>query len=617
MGEHAKPKPRKTTPWENFLNARILVDSMNDGLGVIDSEKIFVYVNSRFGQILGYSVGEMVGRKLTSFLNTENKIIVEENIHRRRMGEPSQYELEWTSKDGSLVPTIVSGTPILDKDGRHAGSFAIVTDISQRKKAERALEDNERFLSGVFASIQDGISILDTDMAIVRVNHTMEKWYSHAMPLVGQKCYVAYHSRDLPCDVCPTIKTLNTGQPAHELVPLTGAGRVVNGWLDLFSFPMFDSQTGRMTGVIEYVRDVTSQKAAEESLRENEARMRGILSSLHETMVVVFDRAGSVVSSWSPTQLDERYGINTKDQLTLDAMLSPVEVEIKKRQIEHVFTTGLAIRDRYNTQMPGGGFWHDVTLSPMWDAAGRVSAVVGFIRDITDLMRAEWQLRNVRDRSLLYLDIMGHDLRNQLQVILASTTLLQERTSDPVATELLEQAVAAAEKCAKIISKVKATEDIFSTPIQTRSLTLALRRCIEALRSIYPEVQVEESYLAEDAAVPADDFLEHLLWNVVENAFEHNPKDRKTLWVTLREQDEGYEVSIADNGHGIPDKVKSSLFDMSRRYGGVGLHQSKQIVEKYGGLIHVIDRVPGEPGQGAEFRIWLPRAHGTAFDWRE
>jgi signal transduction histidine kinase len=334
-------------------------------------------------------------------------------------------------------------------------------------------------------------------------------------------------------------------------------------------------------------------------------------------MVVVFDRAGSIVSSWSPTHLDERYGINTKDQLTLDAMLSPVEVEIKKRQIEHVFTTGVAIRDRYNTQMPGGGFWHDITLSPMWDAAGRVSAVVGFIRDITDLMRAEWQLRNVRDRSLLYLDIMGHDLRNQLQVILGSTTLLQERTSDPVATELLEQAVSAAEKCAKIISKVKDTEDIFSTPIQTRSLTLALRRCIDALRSIYPEVQVEESYLVEDAKVPADDFLEHLLWNVVENAFEHNPEDRKTVWITLREQDEGYEVSIADNGHGIPDKVKWSLFDMSRRYGGVGLHQSKQIVEKYGGLIHVIDRVPGEPGQGAEFRIWLPRAHGTAFDWRE
>jgi signal transduction histidine kinase len=47
---------------------------------------------------------------------------------------------------------------------------------------------------------------------------------------------------------------------------------------------------------------------------------------------------------------------------------------------------------------------------------------------------------------------------------------------------------------------------------------------------------------------------------------------------------------------------------VTRRYGGVGLLQSKQICDKYGGRIEVRDRVPEQPGEGAEFAIWLPKA---------
>ncbi len=90
---------------------------------------------------------------------------------------------------------------------------------------------------------------------------------------------------------------------------------------------------------------------------------------------------------------------------------------------------------------------------------------------------------------------------------------------------------------------------------------------------------------------------------------EHNPRPDKHIWLTLEEVDEGFEARIADDGKGIPDTVKDGLFDVSRRYGGVSLHQTKEIVDKYGGRIKVTDRVPGTPEEGAEFCIWLPRAN--------
>lgn len=135
--------------------------------------------------------------------------------------------------------------------------------ILERKKSEESLKKSERFLSNVFDSIQDGLSVLDKEMNIVRVNPVMEKWYAHAMPLVGKKCYEAYHGRSSRCEVCPTKKSLESGKSGHEIVTKTGPGGKVVGWMDLYSFPLFDAITGQLTGVIEYVRDITERKLAE------------------------------------------------------------------------------------------------------------------------------------------------------------------------------------------------------------------------------------------------------------------------------------------------------------------------------------------------------------------
>ena len=65
------------------------------------------------------------------------------------------------------------------------------------------------------------------------------------MPLVGKKCYEAYHLRDTACDICPTRKTFETSHSAYEVVPKVGTGGEVTGWIDLYSFPLIDKKTGR------------------------------------------------------------------------------------------------------------------------------------------------------------------------------------------------------------------------------------------------------------------------------------------------------------------------------------------------------------------------------------
>jgi len=147
---------------------------------------------------------------------------------------------------------------------------------SGRKCAEKTLLEEERLLASLFSSIQDGISILDNDLNIIRVNPAMEKWYAHAGPLMGKKCYEAYYLQNEPCKVCPTIQTFKTGKAAYEVVAKKGTGGEIVGWLDLYSFPLVDTETGKMKGVIEYVRDITEAKKAEEERQKSEEASRRI-----------------------------------------------------------------------------------------------------------------------------------------------------------------------------------------------------------------------------------------------------------------------------------------------------------------------------------------------------
>jgi signal transduction histidine kinase len=161
-------------------------------------------------------------------------------------------------------------------------------------------------------------------------------------------------------------------------------------------------------------------------------------------------------------------------------------------------------------------------------------------------------------------------------------------------------------RCARLIGEARATEQLMIVPMEERSLNLAAAGCIRAISSRV-KADFDTSFSTQDAMINADEYLELLISNLLMNAVEHNPREDKRVWVKLREREDAFILSIADNGPGITDASKAGVFDMSRRFGGLGLHQSKQITDKYGGEILVVDRVAGDHSKGAEFKIRFPR----------
>ncbi|MHA2396381.1 MAG: PAS domain-containing protein, partial [Candidatus Thorarchaeota archaeon] len=160
---------------EEAIRYRALVDSMNDGFGIVDDGGIFTYVNSHFAKMLEYSEDQMIGKALLDFADDKNKKVIRENVRKRAKGEATQYEVEWTKSNGNQVPTIVSGAPIIDDEGNHRGSFAVITDITEQRASREALEESAEMMRRIFEDSQLGIELFDSEGILIAANRAALK----------------------------------------------------------------------------------------------------------------------------------------------------------------------------------------------------------------------------------------------------------------------------------------------------------------------------------------------------------------------------------------------------------------------------------------------------------
>ncbi|MFB3886026.1 MAG: PAS domain S-box protein [Thermodesulfobacteriota bacterium] len=208
------------------------------------------------------------------------------------------------------------------------------------RKVKKEFKERERFFTSVFESIQDGISILDKDMNIIQTNPVMERWYSHAMPLVGKKCYEVYHARKERCEVCPSYQTIEKKESAYEVVPKVGPGGKVVGWLDLYSFPLWDAKTGQMRGVIEYVRDITDRQRMEDELHRTEEETR----RLAQENAITAEIGRIVGSTLNIDEVYERFAEELRKLISFDRVSIAI-INHKNRTLTPAYVIGAAIED--------------------------------------------------------------------------------------------------------------------------------------------------------------------------------------------------------------------------------------------------------------------------------
>ena len=123
---------------------RLLIERMNEGFVATDRDNRIDLVNAKFIEMLGHSREELHGRYLGDLCDADNRSRLEQQEERRRHGLAAPYEVTWTARDGRKIDTVVSPTSLQDADGRFIGSFAVVTDVTERKRSEEQRRRLER-----------------------------------------------------------------------------------------------------------------------------------------------------------------------------------------------------------------------------------------------------------------------------------------------------------------------------------------------------------------------------------------------------------------------------------------------------------------------------------------
>ncbi|HEY9726048.1 MAG TPA: PAS domain S-box protein [Chroococcales cyanobacterium] len=153
---------------------RRILETASEGIWTLDAENKTVFANRKIAQMLGYTVDEMLGMSLFAFMDEEGKAIAQINLERRHHGIEEQHDFKFRRKDGSVMWAIVSATPLFDAAGQYAGAFGMITDITDRKRAEEALRQQvlrEQLIARISQRIHQSLNleeILNTTVAEVR-----------------------------------------------------------------------------------------------------------------------------------------------------------------------------------------------------------------------------------------------------------------------------------------------------------------------------------------------------------------------------------------------------------------------------------------------------------------
>ncbi|ACC85009.1 EAL and GGDEF domain-containing protein [Nostoc punctiforme] len=142
---------------------RRIVQTATEGIWLLDKDNCTTFVNQQMATMLGYTIEEMLGATLFSFMDSEGLEIANSCLSRRYQGIQEAHDFKFRCQDGSDLWAIISCAPLLDDQGNYAGALGMVTNITDRKLAEAALQESKQRLDGILCSLEDVIWSISAD----------------------------------------------------------------------------------------------------------------------------------------------------------------------------------------------------------------------------------------------------------------------------------------------------------------------------------------------------------------------------------------------------------------------------------------------------------------------
>jgi PAS domain S-box-containing protein len=272
---------------ESEQKYRELFDSSRDGFVIVDVKGRFIDANPAYCKMLGYTMDEL--RQKENFFEItpkqwhdwERQEIWDKQLVQK--GRAGLYEKEYRRKDGKVFPVELQSLSVRDEQGKIRYFWAIVRDITERKRAEAATEDAHQRLLTVLDSINAIIYVSDMESYdILFINKHARKIFGD---IEGKKCWNMIQSNQSgPCDFCTNPSLVDAGNNPTGIYRWEYQNINTGRWYDCQdrAIKWIDGRIVRLQIGI----DITARKRTEEKLRESETRNRTILKAVPDLMFI-------------------------------------------------------------------------------------------------------------------------------------------------------------------------------------------------------------------------------------------------------------------------------------------------------------------------------------------
>jgi PAS domain S-box-containing protein len=419
---------------------RFSLELCGDGLGMCDASGRIVFVNERLCEMLGYRAEELVGEPADALLGRGVECAHPPDKTLEDKPGPTREELMVRCKDGTLLPVVIERQQIFDVEGQLLVTLGVVIDVTRRTLWEQTLRENAEWHRLIVDNLNDVFWVAQIDLVrrptgtsladwigSFDVDDMMSRWRFIYVspsfePFVGRPLADAYQMnlrdivaethydaarRELAWYVREAV-THPDGASTPNVITLpvataTGGPR----WVEMSARVLYDEgrQLLRFVGV---TRDITRRYEAEEALRANEEKLRAISDAAQDAVMIV-DAEGKT-AHWNPAA-ERMFGYRAEEILGRDAhaILAPrrLDKEIRRgirafQQTGQGAVVGRVIQSAA-VRKDGSEFPVEVAVSPITIDGRR--AAVGIVRDVTERVRAEEEIRKEQRRLMRLLDV--------------------------------------------------------------------------------------------------------------------------------------------------------------------------------------------------------------------
>lgn len=378
---------------ESERRYRNLIELAQEGVLTVDAEGFTTFTNQKLSEILGYSADEMAGQPIFSFADEKNAGILKRQIARMKTGTPQYFTITFTKKDGSPVYTRLAASSGLDERGRFVYGLFLISDISELKKADDAMRQSELYYRTLIETSPSGVITMSPEGNIQMANIQAVRMLGYAKleDVIGKNLFDYIAPTDL--EKCNSSLKRATEKGFTKSTECTLISNDSTGFCAELNISTIRDHNNNPTAFVCILTDITERRKAEYLVRKSEEKHRALVEGI-SNIIFTTDTRGKltyvspVIQSlfgYEPAELtgkhfyklappDERYKIGLMLKDALSDKTGPAEFRM-------IDKTGKLHGAR-------------IIAHPYMEK-NKLVGINGIIEDITDLKKAEHQLKKV------------------------------------------------------------------------------------------------------------------------------------------------------------------------------------------------------------------------------